>query len=215
MARKIILLVAALFLTQLMGCRYAELPSKDQAAAIQSLVTSVGIVVGGGWAFWRWSLSEFLRRRSEIPSFDGAISAESIAVNEKQEVITVVCKWRNAGLVPLSVNTSETRVTAYLIPEQTELGPIGPRLNNLKELYVRKPWEHWPTTILEPGTTSEIQVHFLVEARCPYVFSCRLEAVSKPRSTTKQVWVRELVWRSSALRDSVGHEAQPSIPISA
>jgi hypothetical protein len=98
-----------------------ELPSKDTAETIQSLVTSLGIFVAGVWAFWRWSLSEFLRRRGEIPSFDGTISAESVAVNEQQEVITVICHWRNVGTVPLDVNTKETRITAYLIPKQTPL----------------------------------------------------------------------------------------------
>ena len=186
-----------------------DLPTKEAAETIESLVTTVGIVAAGIWAFWRWSLSEFLRRRREIPSFDGTISAESVAVNERQEVITVTCTWRNAGTVPLNVNTKETRITAYLIPRDTPLGPIGPRLENLSELYVRRPWEHWPSTVLEPGTTSAIQAHFLVEARCPYVFACRLEAVACGKR--KQVWVRELVWKSSALRDASGHDAQPMI----
>ncbi len=186
------------------------LPDTNVAQSIESLVTAVGIVLAGIWAFWRWSLSEYLRKRAAIPSFDGTITAESVLVGDGREVITVSCKWRNCGSVPLYVNTKETRVTAYVLPDATPIGAIGPRLGNLNELYVRRPWEHWASTVLEPGTVSEIQAHFLVTARCPYVFTCRLEALSKPKQD-KQVWVRELVWRSAGLRDSVGHEAQPTV----
>ena len=170
-----------------------SLPSKDDAETFQHLVTAVGVILAGAWAFWRWSLSEFLRRRREIPSFDGEISAFSVPVGERRVLLSVSCKWRNVGAVALPVNTKATSFTLYTVPNETPLGPVGPRMGNLRELFVRYPWEHWPGAILEPGTSSDFQAQFLVEAGRPYVVSCRLEAVTKPRSL-KQVWVRELVW---------------------
>lgn len=171
--------------------------SKDTAEIVESLVTAFAIVVGGGWAFWKWSLSEFLRRRREIPSFDGEIAARSVRLNAEKEAVTVYCRWRNCGSVPLSVNTKETRVTVYELPEGMPHGPFGPRLRNIPELHVRRPWEHWPTAVLEPETISEIQAHFTLPAGRVYVFACRLEAESKS-GANKQVWVRELVWKSIA-----------------
>ena len=173
-----------------------ELPGKDTADVIESLVTAVAIVVGGAWAFWKWSLSEFLRKQREIPSFDGEIAVRSIRLNDEKEAVTVYCKWRNCGSVHLDVNTKETRFTVYELPEAIPLGPFGPRLQNIPERYVRRPWEHWPSAVLEPETTSEIQAHFILSVGRAYVFACRLEAKSKP-AADKQVWVRELVWKST------------------
>jgi hypothetical protein len=180
-----------------------DLPSKVTAETIQALVTSLGIVLTGAWAFWRWSLSEYLRQKREMPSFEGEMFARAVPHTEKQVVLTVSCKWRNMSAVPLNVNTQATKFTVFEVPNGTPLGPIGPRLGNLQERYVRKPWEHWPSAVLEPHTCSELQAHFLVEGNRPYVLACRLEADTKPNSS-KQVWVRELVWIS----DQVTHDGE-------
>ena len=173
-----------------------ELPSKDTTEVVKNLITAGGIILGGIWAFWRWSLSEYIRRRRELPSFDGEMSARSANFKDGKEVLTVGCKWRNVGVVPLKVNTQATCFTLFDIPDGTQNGPIGPRLKNLRELFVRRPWEHWPGAILEPATNSELQAHFLVERGGTYVVSCRLEALTKP-GALKQVWVREIVWKSA------------------
>ena len=65
-------------------------------------------VVGGGWAFRTWSPSEYLRRRSELAPFDGQITAQSAEPQDGKDVLTVSCKGRNCGLVPLHVNTKAT-----------------------------------------------------------------------------------------------------------
>ena len=174
-----------------------ELPSKDTSEIIANLATAAGIVLCGAWAFWKWSLSEYLRRRKEIPSFDGEIAARGVSIAPRTEAVTVSCRWRNCGSVPLDVNTQETRVSVYSLPDTAALGPIGPRLKNIPEVCVRRPWEHWPRAILEPDTTSEIQAHFVLGSGQAYVFACRLEAVAK-NGDDKQVWVRELIWKSAA-----------------
>lgn len=115
-----------------------DLPSKDTAEAFQALVTSVAIVVGGAWAFWRWSLSEYLRRKREIPSFEGQLSHAVTELDTQRVVLSLSCRWKNVGVVPLPVNTKETRFALYAVPDPLPLGPLGPRLNNLTELYVRK-----------------------------------------------------------------------------
>src|SRR5882672_9660086 len=129
-----------------------DLPSKETAETIQALVTSVAVIIGGVWAFWRWSLSEYLRRKREIPSFEGQLSHAVAPVDERRVVLSLSCRWKNVGVVPLPVNTKETRFALYSIPEELPLGPVGPRMNNLTEVHIRRPWEHWPSAVLEPGT---------------------------------------------------------------
>jgi len=173
-----------------------DLPNKDTAGLIKDLATVAGIVIGGAWAFWRWSLSEYLRHRREIPAFEGELTARIVPEQAGRVVLTAVCKWKNVSAIPLRVNTKETRFTVFEIPPDTPLGPVGPRLNNLPPKFVRKPWELWPEAVLEPGTNSELQAHFVMEAGRMYIIACRLEAVQVSKKT-KQVWTRELVWNGA------------------
>lgn len=138
------------------------------------------------------SLSEYLRRKREIPSFEGQLSYTTLHHIDGLAVVSLSCRWKNVGVTPLQVNTNETRFALYSLPVGLQSGPIGPRMNNLKEVHVRKPWEHWPSAVLEPGTNSDLQAHFLVEAGQTYVAMCRLEAVT-PAKKPKQIWTRELV----------------------
>ena len=173
-----------------------DLPNKDTAETIEHLATAIGILLGGLWAFWKWSLSEFLRRRRESPAFYGKISGSSIFIGNNREVLTVVCEWENTSVVSLTVNTKETRFMVYEIPDDTLPGPIGPRLSNWPEKFVRRPLEHWPSTYFEAGTKSDLRAHFLFEVGRHYVIACRLEALTKP-GEDKMVWVREFVWQSA------------------
>ena len=179
-----------------------ELPSKDATETVKNVATAVALVVGGIWAFWKWSLSAYLRHRREMPSFEGEMTARVLSdaslSKANHAILTVTCKWKNVSAIPLNVNTKETRFTVFEIPPETPPGPVGPRLNNLKECFVRRPWEHWPSTILEPGTNSEVHAHFVVEEDKTYIIACRLEAVQAPKKQ-KQVWVRELVWSAKVV----------------
>jgi hypothetical protein len=176
-----------------------DLFTKEGSEVAKNLATSGGLILGGAWAFWRWTLSEYLRMRKEIPSFDGELVARGADFSEEFEVLTASCKWRNVGVVPLPVNTQATRFTIHEVVEGTPEGPIGPRLQNMREVFVRRPWEHWASAILEPGTNSELQAHFLLARGGTYVVSCRLEAATRP-GKDKQVWVREVVWHSDSDR---------------
>jgi hypothetical protein len=187
-----------------------ELPSKDTAETIQALTTAAGIILAGGWAFWRWSLSEYLRRRREIPSFEGEMFARAVPLTQGLVVLTVSCRWKNTSPVPLDVNTEMTGFTVYKVPETAALGAIGPRLGNVDALYTRHSWKHWPTTVLEPHTCSEIQAHFVVEDKSAYVLVCRLEAVTK-EGESKRVWARELVWTPDQITHDAEVTANPSI----
>jgi hypothetical protein len=86
-----------------------SLPSHESAETIKDLATAAGILLGGGWAFWRWTFSEYLRRGREMPSIDGEITVRSVLIDDESELITVSCNWRNVSAIPLNVNTKETR----------------------------------------------------------------------------------------------------------
>lgn len=164
--------------------------STNTAEAIQAIVTSVGILFTGAWVFWKWSLSEFIRKRREIPSFDGDMHVKEYSSKTELKIISVSCVWRNVGSVPLAINSKTTRYRIFRIPETLGVGAFGPRMDNLEELHVRYPWEHWSDVILEPGTGSELQAHFLVEPHEPLLIECRLEGLKKKG----QVWVREIIF---------------------
>lgn len=182
-----------------------DLPTKDTVETIQSITTSVGIVFAGAWAFWRWSLAEYLRRRREMPSFDGVMSASNIPTNDTRIVLSVSCVWRNVSSIPLDVNTQATQFRLFEVPHWMDTGPIAPRMENLELVFERSPWSHWPGAVLEPGTNSELQAHFLVEANKCFIIECRLEARTKSRKI-KQVWVRELVWNTESPPMVIGEE---------
>src|SRR4029077_16187093 len=59
----------AAFLKSMM--RNIVMPDVTLAGEIKDWLTSVAIVVGGGWAMWRFGHAEWLRRRAEIPSLEG------------------------------------------------------------------------------------------------------------------------------------------------
>jgi hypothetical protein len=185
-----------------------ELPSQATATIIKDLATALALVVGGLWAFWRWSLGEYLRKLREMPSFEGELSARVLSSDDGQVILTASCKWKNVGVIPLNVNTQETRFTVCEIPAGTALGPIGPRLGNLSVKFILKPWQHWSSAILEAGTNSELHAHFLVEPDRTYVIACRLEAIQRPKKD-KQVWVRELIWSTKRV-DVASINAAPS-----
>ncbi|MFC5480247.1 hypothetical protein [Massilia suwonensis] len=179
-----------------------DFPSHGTAETIQALTTAAGIVLAGAWAFWRWSLSEYLRRRREIPSFEGEMFARAVPLAEGLVVLTVSCRWKNTSPVPLPVNTQTTGFTVFEVPATAAPGPIGPRLGNVVKRDERWSWAHWPTAVMEPHTCSELQAHFVVKDKLAYILVCRLEAATKP-GEIKLVWARELVWTP----DQVTHDA--------
>jgi len=178
------------------------LPSKDTAETIQSLVTTLGIILAGAWAFWRWSLSEYFRHRHDIPSFDGLIRHSCTRNTDSTVVLSVTCVWRNVGNLSLNVDTNETCFRLYSVPKELELGPIAPRMGMLPKIQERQPWDHWPNAVLEPKTESEFQAHFIVPKNMTFIVECRLVAKTNDPNL-KQVWVREHVLESKGAIGSI------------
>ncbi|GAA5217371.1 hypothetical protein ACFSJ3_18020 [Corallincola platygyrae] len=178
-----------------------EWPTLDQAKIIRELATAIGIVLGGAWAFWKWSLSEYFRHRHDMPSFDGEMSWSVAPYSKNQNILSVSCVWRNVGPIALPVNTQETRFTVYKLPETSENIAINTRHGNLVVYADNKPWQHWPEAVLEPATNSQLQSHFILEKGLSYIIVCRLEAVTKP-GENKQVWTRDLSWNENVEQSS-------------
>jgi hypothetical protein len=40
---------------------------------IREYATVAAIVIGGGWALWRWGFEEWLRRQRDFPALDGEV----------------------------------------------------------------------------------------------------------------------------------------------
>jgi hypothetical protein len=68
------------------------------AGEVKDWLTSLGIVIGGGWAMWRFGRSEWLRRRAEIPTLEGNSSTPDIwALGDDRVAVSLRWSWRNAG----------------------------------------------------------------------------------------------------------------------
>jgi hypothetical protein len=75
------------------------MPDVTLAGEVKDWLTSVAIVVGGGWAMWRFGHAEWLRRRAEIPSLEGSSSTPEIcAFADDRVAVSLRWTWRNAGI---------------------------------------------------------------------------------------------------------------------
>ena len=61
----------------------------DWPATLQSILTSTAIVVGGGWAIWKWGYSEGLRKRREVPDLDGTLSVSTVPLSAAKAYLTL------------------------------------------------------------------------------------------------------------------------------
>lgn len=141
-----------------------DLPVSAHAALASELkdwLSCFAIIVGGAWAGWRFSHSEWLRRRSEIPSLEGVSSSpECTSLADDLVAVSLRWTWRNAGSRPVFVNPDDTCVEIFQI-----LGIAGtfidPRQGHdvlVKEHLIasHRPLVGFGIYQLEPGTTSTI-----------------------------------------------------------
>jgi hypothetical protein len=84
------------------------------AGEVKDWLTSVAIVVGGGWAMYRFGHTEWLRRRAEIPSLEGNSNTPEISgFGDDRVAVSLRWSWRNAGTRPLHIDDVRTFVEIY------------------------------------------------------------------------------------------------------
>jgi hypothetical protein len=136
------------------------MPEVTLAGEVKDWVTSVAIIVGGGWALWRFGHAEWLRRRAEIPSLEGnSTTPDLCAIPDDRVAVSLRWTWRNAGTRPVHIDDEKTFVEIYrLVGEGGAF--VDPRqqrhaMDSLKVGF-HHPLKGYGFYILEPGTTSSL-----------------------------------------------------------
>jgi hypothetical protein len=151
----------------------------DLTKFITDWVPPIGIVAAGLFAFWRWGLSEWLRRQREIPSIDkGGMIAKGFPIDESKVWVQLDITWRNPGIVPFEVDTDLTKVDVFEIPDNLPVGPLKIRKGEITDLYEprysHKLFSGSRSLKFEPGTESVIQCHFILPTQQIILFRWKL-----------------------------------------
>jgi hypothetical protein len=137
---------------------------------------SLAIVVGGGFAWWRWHHTERLRRLKEIPSAEGSLAASPIRVGKKV-LVQLDAVWNNPSPLPFEVDTKETVIDVLEVSDELEVGFLQVR-HGTSELgrvvHSAKPLKHLKSFRLEPGTKSLVQTHFALAENQLLLFRWKL-----------------------------------------
>jgi hypothetical protein len=166
------------------------------SAIVRDVVTSAAVLLGGAWAAWKWGYGETLRRRREMPSPDGTLTATSIRVDEITTVVTLSAIWRNRGLLPICLCAKHSFVKAFRLPNKLPIGNLI--LEKMAPTSVAE--ADWSDYVLEPNTDTVMTEHFVLKNDGIYGFKwtiCIGQTHSRVTGATHHVdCTRELLWRS-------------------
>ncbi len=168
------------------------------ATVVKDIVTSLGVVVGGGWALWKWGFSEHLRRKREIPALDGEISTTSVATPSENELVTLNVAWTNHGPYPVRIDPTETRIDIYELDEGANCGPIV-FPEERKPEYTSRPYMGFIAVVVSPKTTKKIQEHFVLNGNKRYLIVATVVLHQRQLGTDQDLkgflwYKRELIW---------------------
>lgn len=124
---------------------------------VANWATSAGIVLGGGWAIYKWSFSEWLRKRHRIPSLQSSADVEIVRSVGEESLVSIDANWHNTSEIPIEVDIKWTRVVIYEMgDEMPKTGPVYYPTEIGKEMFHIKPLKTWTWFTLEPGTENKI-----------------------------------------------------------
>jgi hypothetical protein len=185
------------------------------AGEVKDWLTSVAIVVGGGWAMWRFGHAEWLRRRAEIPSLEGSSSTPEICrFGDDRIAVSLRWTWRNAGTRPVYIDDVRSFVAIYRLAG--EIGNfVDPRqqketLTRLK-VGVHYPLEGYGLYMLEPNTTSSMLTVSILPVGEAFIARHRLYAEREHHPTGHKwqySWERWQVFRTDAPYASIARESR-------
>lgn len=177
----------------------------------ENLATTVAIVAGGLWAYWKWGHSDWpgaLRHRAAL---DGSIVAECTPLDSGLLVVTVKAHWNNRSAFPVAIDTHTSIVTAYELRPTLSVGAL-PDARGLGKQIGEARVSLANELELEPNTNSELRVHFVVEPDKRYFFHWRMAGGGRKLSKLGLKWDRTLVWHATpntALQGTRDEAARP------
>jgi hypothetical protein len=179
-------------------------------ATLQSILTSAAIVVGGGWAIWKWGYSEGLRKRRELPDLDGTLTASAVALSAGKACLTLQAAWRNPGPVPIKMCPDHSFVTQFALPGDPPPGNFRLHGHPGAEEICQVPltWLHFT---MGPQTTSVMNEHFVVATDVAYYFYWVICQGQISRRGVHHAWCeRDLIWSWPQLAGSSEPKASHS-----
>jgi len=168
------------------------------SSVIKNYVTSSAIVLGGFWAFWKWSFSEWLRKRKEMAAVDGELIIESQTQVGEKIVLSLNAMWCNKSSHPVSIDQKSTQVDVFLISKELKEGVVDPGVDLGNPVIVFKPFEHLRGYYLEPNTDSLIKTHFALNRGEVYLFRWRLYNDSNENDKLVSFWIKELIYKTES-----------------
>jgi hypothetical protein len=185
------------------------------AEQVKDWATSVAIVVGGGWALWRFGHTEWLRRRAEIPSLEGGSTApEACVFLDGRAVVSLRWIWRNTGSRPVYINDKESVVEVYRLQ-----GDVGTFVDPRQQSEALEPFRigtHLPLAgfgwyRFEPNTTSSIMTAIILPPGEAFIARNQLIADNKYHPTGADwsySWERWIVFRTDVPARPIGTKAR-------
>lgn len=156
--------------------------TKDYIESIESVLTSLAILIGGGWTFWR-----FVLQREVHPKIQFDIDVNFITVHDKRILFEVVLIIENKGLVRHEIDADNftLRIRYMTKTDKIEEGDSSynhqtnfPHLHDITNTQHRKVIpESWKNTFVDPGISQkysyitslpEETISFIVKSKFNY-----------------------------------------------
>ncbi len=167
----------------------------DLSIVVRNYVIAAGIGLGGLWAFWKWSFSEWLRQRKNMPAVDGDLSADSVALNDEKIVLSLSALWRNRGDHPVYIDHEATRIDVYKIDEDIGEGAFEPKTSLGEPIFQSRPHHDFEAFVLEPRTESLLKTHYILLTGEVYLFRWKLYR-NRKHGDVLYAWTKELVHKA-------------------
>ncbi len=168
--------------------------ASDWTAALDNIVTSAAIIVGGVWAGWKWGYGEKIRKGREHPDLDGTLTASAVPLPAGKAYLTLQAEWRNPGPLPIRMCPDHTFIEQYELAWDPPAGSL--RLAGYPgAVKISKIPLTWPAYTMGPQTASIMTEHFVVAAGPVYAFTWVVCQGAISRKNKHHGWCsRELIW---------------------
>lgn len=175
---------------------------KSVAEAVASVVTAVGIVIGGGWAYWLYA-----RQRTRWPRAELELALTHRRLVDGLNLLSAKVKIHNSGrglmqpsalridlcrVLPLSAESGQLLVEKRNLLDSEGFEANWPCIDTRKRLWKKGAFD------IEPGENEECVFDFFVDSSVKTVF---VYAYVDNRKKRKGIKPRELGWSLTSIYD--------------
>lgn len=163
-------------------------------AIIKDLVTTLGILIAGLWAIWKWGFEQKIKENREMPVLDGQLSVSALSLNDDQIIVTLNLQCKNSGLIPIQIETVLTKICIYKLNTHMMIGRFSPESFKLTPVITVYPHEDRANIIFEPYAEGVLQEHFIIDRQGVYFICWELYRKRFKKSKVYRGWHREVIF---------------------